>query len=145
MSFVYCRTIRFQDTDAAGVVYFANLLSICHEAYEESLAATGIDLGQFFQGSAIAIPIVHTSADFFRPMLCGDRYLIQLVPQLLTNQKFEIHYAIALATATDQPVGKALTRHICIHPIQRTRQPLPAEILRWIEQYSQPGSPPPNS
>ncbi|MEO1763007.1 MAG: 1,4-dihydroxy-2-naphthoyl-CoA hydrolase, partial [Cyanobacteria bacterium J06629_18] len=26
MSFTYNRTIRFQDTDAAGVVYFANVL-----------------------------------------------------------------------------------------------------------------------
>ena len=43
MSFTYHRTIRFKDTDAAGVVYFANILAICNEAYEESLEASGID------------------------------------------------------------------------------------------------------
>ena len=42
MPFVYHRTIRFADTDAAGVVFFPNYLTICHEAYEESLAAAGI-------------------------------------------------------------------------------------------------------
>ena len=34
MAFAYYYTVRFQDTDAAGVVYFANVLRICHEAYE---------------------------------------------------------------------------------------------------------------
>ena len=44
MPFVYRRTIRFADTDAAGVVFFPNYLAICHEAYEESLADDGIEL-----------------------------------------------------------------------------------------------------
>ena len=48
MPFEYPRTIRFADTDAAGVVYFAQILSICHEAYEASLQASGIELRQFF-------------------------------------------------------------------------------------------------
>ena len=47
-AFVYTRSIRFHETDAAGVVYFANVLVLCHEAYEASLAAAGIDLGEFF-------------------------------------------------------------------------------------------------
>jgi len=34
MTFAYDRKIHFADTDSAGVVYFARLLSICHEAYE---------------------------------------------------------------------------------------------------------------
>jgi len=36
MPFTYSRTVHFADTDAAGVVFFANFLAICHEAYEES-------------------------------------------------------------------------------------------------------------
>ena len=77
MSFSYQRIIRFQDTDAAGVVYFANVLAMCHEAYEESLAASGINLKAFFSNSDIAIPIVHASVDFFRPMFCGDKIYIR--------------------------------------------------------------------
>jgi len=47
MAFTYRRTIRFADTDAAGVVFFPNYFSICHEAYEESLAADGIEFQSF--------------------------------------------------------------------------------------------------
>ncbi|MEM6398800.1 MAG: thioesterase family protein, partial [Cyanobacteria bacterium P01_D01_bin.116] len=64
MSFTYNRTIRFQDTDAAGVVYFANVLAICHEAYEASLESLGIDIKQFFTNSSTAFPIIHADVDF---------------------------------------------------------------------------------
>jgi len=74
----YFRTIRFADTDAAGVVYFASLLSICHEAYEASLLRIGVDMRQFFSGSSIALPIVHAEIDFFQPLMCGDQIQISL-------------------------------------------------------------------
>ena len=76
MPFTYKRTIRFQDTDAAGVVYFANVLNICHEAYEDSLVESGIKLKSFFQSTSTAITIVHASVDFFKPMFCGDKQII---------------------------------------------------------------------
>jgi 1,4-dihydroxy-2-naphthoyl-CoA hydrolase len=76
LSFTYHRTIRFSDTDAAGVVYFAKVLSICHEGYEASLAASGINLHSFFNNETVAIPIIHASVDFWRPMFCGDSIII---------------------------------------------------------------------
>ena len=53
MSFYYRRIVHFQDTDAAGVVYFVNVLAICHEAYEASLAAFDINLKVFFSNHYI--------------------------------------------------------------------------------------------
>ena len=47
--FDYRRRIYLGDTDAAGVVYFAKGLEICHEAYEESLAKAGINLNQMIR------------------------------------------------------------------------------------------------
>ena len=89
MPFIYQRTVRFQDTDAAGVVYFANALAMCHEAYEESLATSGINLKLFFSNLNVAIPIVHANVDFFRPMFCGDQVSIHLSPCQLGNDNFE--------------------------------------------------------
>ncbi|HBE20632.1 MAG TPA: 1,4-dihydroxy-2-naphthoyl-CoA hydrolase [Cyanobacteria bacterium UBA11149] len=134
MPFTYNRTIRFQDTDAAGVVYFANVLSICHEAYEESLAIAGINLKTFFSHSGTAIPIIHTSVDFFAPMFCGDKLLIHLTPQELGDTKFEISYEIVADSSSQVKLAKALTRHVCINPITRTRTPFPEEIVAWLRK-----------
>ena len=132
MPFIYQRTVRFQDTDAAGVVYFANALAMCHEAYEESLATSGINLKLFFSNPNVAIPIVHASVDFFRPMFCGDKVSIHLSPCQLGNDNFEINYIIMSA---ERQVTKAITRHVCINPVSRSRQELSNEIMLWLQQW----------
>ncbi len=130
MLFTYNRTVRFQDTDAAGVVYFANVLAICHEAYEESLGASGINLKDFFTNPSVAFPIVHASVDFFRPMFCGDNLLIRLMPQQLSGDRFEITYEVMV---TEVMVAKTITRHVCIDTSSRSKRQLPEEIREWLE------------
>ncbi|MDJ0736114.1 MAG: thioesterase family protein [Nostocaceae cyanobacterium] len=130
MSFTYHRTVRFQDTDAAGVVYFANILTICHEAYEESLAASGIDIQQFFTNPSVAFPIVHANVDFFRPLSCGEKLVVSLNPQKISDDKFEINYEIIV---NEMVVAKAITRHVCIDASVRKKRNLPEEAKKWLE------------
>jgi 1,4-dihydroxy-2-naphthoyl-CoA hydrolase len=129
MIFAYHRTVRFPDTDAAGVVYFANVLSMCHEAYEASLSSSGINLQDFFTNPSVAFPIVHAGVDFFRPMFCGDNLVISLLSQRLSIDKFEIVYEITVA---DLVVAKAISRHVCIDVSSRTKQELPDNISQWL-------------
>ncbi len=133
MSFIYKRIVRFQDTDAAGVVYFASVLAMCHEAYEESLAASGINLKAFFSHPDVAIPIVHASVDFFHPMFCGDQIFIHLIPKQIASEKVEISYK--LVAASEKLIAKAITKHICIEPIVKTRKAIPDQIIQWLQQW----------
>ena len=130
MAFAYYYTVRFQDTDAAGVVYFANVLRICHEAYEVSLAASGINLKSFFTNSSVAFPIVHANVDFFRPMYCGDNLVISWLPEKIGSDKFEITYEM---TVDEVIAAKAITRHTCIDVSIRSRQELPNYMNHWLE------------
>jgi len=134
LPFIYDRTIHFRDTDAAGVVYFANGLSICHEAYEASLAASGIELKSFFRGGASAVPITHASIDFFKPMFCGDRIAVSLVKTLLSPDSFQIEYQLFFDIASDEKtaIAKALTKRVCIDPTTRKRCNLSPDLLKWI-------------
>lgn len=136
MVFNYSRTVRFQDTDAAGVVYFANVLAMCHEAYEASLAASGINLKAFFSNQKVALPILNASVDFRRPMFCGDNLIIELTPHKLSDNEFEIAYQIFVADAKDKPAAKAITRHVCINPESRKRQMLSEEMMEWLSANS---------
>ncbi|MFM7406464.1 MAG: acyl-CoA thioesterase [Cuspidothrix sp.] len=130
MAFTYYYTVRFQDTDAAGVVYFTNMLRICHEGYEVSLVATGINIKSFFTNPSVAFPIVHANVDFFRPVYCGDNLMINLSPHKIAVDKFEIPYEI---TVGEVIVAKAITRHVCIDIVSRTKQELPTYINHWLE------------
>ena len=130
MGFTYSYDVRFRDTDAAGVVYFANILNICHEAYESSLADSDIDIKEFFTKPIVAFPIVHADVDFFRPIFCGDRLAIKMIAQKLGNDKFEINYEIF---AQNILTSKANTKHVCIDGTTRKRADLPGYIISWLD------------
>jgi 1,4-dihydroxy-2-naphthoyl-CoA hydrolase len=129
----YERTIHFQDTDAAGVVYFANVLAICHEAYEASLADSGLELRSFFSDPNCAIPIVHANVDFFRPMFCGDIVTVHLQAVELSDSEFEVAYEMISTDKDHSKLARGLTRHVCIEPTRRRRQPLPEPIQKWLQ------------
>ncbi|NEO33884.1 MAG: acyl-CoA thioesterase [Symploca sp. SIO3C6] len=132
MLFTYNYTVRLSDTDAAGVVYFANVLVMCHQAYEESLAVTGVNLKEFTSNSSTAVPIVHAEVDFFRPMFCGNQLLIHLLPEQLSDTEFEVNYQIVAVSFPEKPLAKATTRHVCINPASRKRTHLPEVIIQWL-------------
>ena len=132
-----CRTVRFGDTDAAGVMHFQQLLRWCHEAYEESLERFGITAGEVFprpnQIPAVALPIVHCQADFLAPLACGDPLTIRLEPHRLDPCEFEVSYSFS---SGQRNVARGLTRHLAINSASRKRCSLPDPINRWLEAAS---------
>ena len=137
MPFTYTRTVHFQDTDAAGVVYFANVLAMCHEAYEASLAASGINLKAFFSNPEVAFPIIHASVDFYRPMFAGDPLMIQLTPKQVAGDEFEIAYQVFVAggEVAGRSAAKAVTKHVCIDAVSRTRKQLCEDLMQWMSKF----------
>ncbi|MCX5947118.1 MAG: thioesterase family protein [Cyanobacteria bacterium] len=140
------RTVRFGDTDAAGVMHFLQLLRWCHEAYEQSLEGFGIAPACVFpvpsaerpaglEPAAAALPIVHCSADFRRPLVCGDPLLIELEPVRLDPGSFEVRYKFWRIRAGEEPqeAARGLSRHLAIEPASRQRCALPEAIGRWLE------------
>jgi len=145
------RMVRFGDTDAAGVIQFHQLLRWCHEAYEESLERFGIGAAEIFPrpdwaleqpagqqatpnptaaALRIALPIVHCSADYRRPLVCGDQLSINLQPRQLDPGRFEVSYRFDCG---GQLAAQGLTRHRAITVADRQGCALPAAIRSWLE------------
>ena len=143
MPFTYHRTVRFQDTDAAGVVFFANILAMCHEAYEASLAASGININAFFCYPKIAIPITHSTIDFTRPLFCGDEVRIYVNPRQTKDSEFEIEFELFSVETAGQEItavqefsaARAFTKHVCIDSAARMRTQLPPDVMQWLSQW----------
>ena len=135
-----CRTVRFGETDAAGVMHFQQLLRWCHEAYEESLERFGLGAADIFPSPgyrpAVALPILHCSADYRRPLVCGDPLAIALSPERLDPGCFEVRYSFS---SNGETVATALTRHLAISSETRQRCPLPEQLNRWLEASSLEG------
>jgi 1,4-dihydroxy-2-naphthoyl-CoA hydrolase len=134
MGHLYARTVHFADTDAAGVVYFANYLSICHEAYEEALAESGLRLGSFFADTGTIVPISKSEAEYKRPLACGDRLTITTTPRRLSENTFEVRYELTRLGPPDKLAAVVRTEHVCIRSATRERLALPPPLAAWVDR-----------
>ena len=133
MPFSYQRTIHFSDTDAAGVVFFANFLALCHEAYEESLAAAGIDLTTFFADHGVVVPIAKSEASYLRPLRAGDKVLVTVTPESISENSYAIKYEVVKLDAAKKTAARVRTEHVCISSKTRERLPLPPALAAWLK------------
>lgn len=136
MVFVYPYRIDLADTDAAGVIYFARAFEICHSAYEHYLATGAIALPEIVKSDNIALPIVHSEADFFQPLFWGDRVLVKITSDPPRQHSFELVYQITPENHPDAIAISARTRHVCIDPQTRQKALLPQVLVEAIVQLS---------
>lgn len=132
MPFTYARTVHFADTDAAGVVFFANYLAICHEAYEESLSASGIDLKTFFSEKGVVVPIGKSEAEYLRPISCGDKLEVSVNAKALSENSYEIRFEITRLGPPAKCAARIRTEHVCIDSKTRARKALPGPLADWV-------------
>jgi len=125
--------VRLADTDAAGVVYFADLLRIAHTAYEQALIEWGINLKEWLQQGTIAIPITHAEIDCFRPVNWGDLLVIHLTPHILSETEFQIRYHF-IRDREETVLAQGITQHVSIHPKTRQRQAIPLKLYEKLQQ-----------
>ena len=137
MAFAYLRTIHFGDTDAAGVVFFPNYLVICHEAYEESLAAAGIGLQSFFSEHAVVVPIAGSRAEYLRPLACGDRVRVTLTAKPLDDRSFALDCEVHRLGPPDKLAARVHTEHVCVAARSRERHALPAPLAAWVRAHAE--------
>jgi len=125
----YC-TIRLHDTDAAGILFFANQLKIVHDVYEQFMTRIDFPFRRRFEERDFYLPIVHTEADFFQPLAVGDTVEIILKIEAVGNSSFTLAY-----TLTDLDgivVGTARTVHVTVDPATWKKIPLPEAFRKAL-------------
>ena len=64
--------VYYEDTDAAGVVYYANYLKFMERARTEWLAALGFPLAAFERAHGVVFVVHRCEIDFMRPARLND-------------------------------------------------------------------------
>src|SRR6185437_1712024 len=76
--FVFPIRVYYEDTDAAGVVYYANYLRYMERARSEWLEALGFPLAAFEREHAVAFAVHRATIDFLRPARLDDRLAVSV-------------------------------------------------------------------
>ena len=75
-SFSHRCTVYWEDTDAGGVVYYANYLKFMERCRTEWLRALGVDQRQLRAERQLQFAVVHVAVDFLRPAILNDEIIV---------------------------------------------------------------------
>jgi 1,4-dihydroxy-2-naphthoyl-CoA hydrolase len=130
-SFARERAVRFQDVDAAGIIFYPRALELCHDLYVDFLADAGHPLHTALKGPWIA-PIRHVEADYMKPLRFGDRVEVALVAAHLgpSAPATEVTLGFRITTLPDRvPAIVAQSVHTFVTRETFQRTPVPEELV----------------
>ena len=132
--FTYKTEIRLHDTDAAGLLFFANQFSIIHDAYEQLLEKMGFSFAVMLKKRSYFLPIVHAESDYKAPLFVGDFITIAVTVGHIGETSFSFDYVIR--NQKKVIVGTAKTVHVTINKKSHKKVHLPQEIRTQLEKFS---------
>ncbi len=125
-------TIKLHDTDAAGILFFANQFKIVHDLYQKFLDEIGFPLQELFASGELLLPIVHAEADFYAPLTVGDTVEVSLRVALIGDSSFTLEYQVI--DLDGKEVGSAKTVHVTVDPKTRGKIAIPPSFRKALEK-----------
>lgn len=79
--------VYYEDTDLAGIVYYANYLKFIERARSEWVEALGIDQARLKTEAGIVFAVRRVEADYLSPARFGDRLTVTAAPVAVTGAR----------------------------------------------------------
>ncbi len=90
----FATRVYYEDTDLAGIVYYANYLKFIERARTEWVASLGIDQMALRAAEGIVFAVRRVEADFLRPARFGDDLVVETILQGLTGARLVLDQVV---------------------------------------------------
>jgi 4-hydroxybenzoyl-CoA thioesterase len=102
--------VRFEDVDAAGIVFFARFLNYAHDAMERLFEDLPGGYAALIMQRRIGFPAVHAATDFAAPLRYGDTARIAVTIEKIGRSSCALRYVM---TRAGDGVKVASILHVC--------------------------------
>lgn len=126
------KKILFREGDPAQIMYFGNLFSFAHDAFEEFIVAAGYAWEDWFRKGDVIIPIRHTEGDFLAPFRPGHTYDVHVTVSQIRETSFEMKYVFGKEGKTH---GVIKMVHSVIESKTMQKTPLPSLMRERLTPY----------
>lgn len=123
-------TVRFGDTDPAGLVYYPVIFHYFHVAMEEFFAArTPLGYHRLMADERLGFPTVKAQAEFFVPLVYGDEVEVEVEVSRLGRSSATFEYRIRRAADGALCVRASLVQ-VAMNLDTRRAVPIPEALRR---------------
>lgn len=102
--FVWPVRVYYEDTDAQGVVYYANYFRFLERARTEWLRSLGVDMVRLMDEERRIFVVAEVQARFLAPARLSDELLVTARLEKLTRVSFDIEQNIYRNSVDEQPL-----------------------------------------
>lgn len=88
--FTYGVRVYYEDTDAAGIVYYANYLRFMERARTEWLESLGFPLAAFERTHGVTFAVRRAELEFLKPARLNDRLAVGVAPTLFRGAQLDV-------------------------------------------------------
>lgn len=123
--------INFYDCDPAGIIFYSKVFLFFHSAYEELISELELKK-DYWKNDDYVVPIVHTDADFIKPLKYGDEIEVTTQVLQLKTSSFELGYNIL---KNGEVCCKGKTVHVFVDKKNWKKKELTKEIAEGLKKY----------
>ncbi|NVO25122.1 tol-pal system-associated acyl-CoA thioesterase [Donghicola sp. C2-DW-16] len=86
--------VYYEDTDLAGIVYYANYLRFIERARTEWVRGLGIDQKALREAEGIVFAVRRVEADYLHPAKFDDELVVETSPTVVTGARIILHQEV---------------------------------------------------
>jgi acyl-CoA thioester hydrolase len=90
----FALSVYFEDTDAYGIVYYANYLKVMERARSDMIRAVGVDQAAELRASGSAYAVVEVNIRYRRPGRLGDDLQVISTVEQVRASSVDIHQRV---------------------------------------------------
>ena len=125
--------VYWEDTDAGGIVYYANYLKFMERARTEWLRARGVEQTDLKDREGVMFVVVRAEADFHMPARYGD--LLQVTCEVSGSTRASLTFRQDVVRAgedAEELLVAGSVRIACLDALKFRPRPLPEMVLQEI-------------
>ena len=126
----FALTVYFEDTDTAGIVYYANYLKYIERARSDMLRAAGIDQRAAMEAGEGVYAVAEVNIRYLRPARLGDDLVIVSTLEQVRAASVLIHQRVMRGV---EPVADARVTAAFLGPDDRPRR----QPKAWVDRFNQ--------
>jgi 4-hydroxybenzoyl-CoA thioesterase len=131
------RPIKFEDVDAAGIVFFARFVTYAHEAMEHFFAPLEGGYARLILERRVGFPAVHVDMSFTAPARYGDVLRIETRVKKVGNRSVVFQYRMFLVG--NGALSAEVTHTVVVSDLRTiTSCDMPADVRALLLAHLEP-------
>ncbi len=129
--FAYRFGVQLHQTDAYGILFFANQLTFCHDAFQAWLESVGHPMAPERAQAGFVAVVVHAESDYSAPIRVGDKLTIEYRIAAIGTTSFTNAYRFV--DPGGREVGRARIVQVTIDPVTAAKMPIPPWLRTLLQ------------